>query len=46
MQQAPRNPVVQLETTGCGIASVAAVAGVSYLQAKNLANGLGISARE
>jgi len=26
-------PVVQLERTGCGIASVAALAGVSYRQA-------------
>ena len=37
-------PVVQLERTGCGIASMAALAGVSYAQAKRAANRLGISA--
>lgn len=37
-------PVVQLERTGCGIASVAALAGVSYVQAKRVANRLGIFA--
>ena len=37
-------PVVQLERTGCGIASVAALAGVSYAQAKRVANRLGIFA--
>jgi ABC-type bacteriocin/lantibiotic exporter with double-glycine peptidase domain len=37
-------PVIQLEPTGCGIASVAALAGVSYAQAKSAANALGISA--
>ena len=36
--------VVQLERTGCGIAAVAAVAGVSYRQAQRTANGLGIFA--
>ncbi len=35
--------VVQLERTGCGIASMAALAGVSYAQAKRAANRLGIS---
>jgi ABC-type bacteriocin/lantibiotic exporter with double-glycine peptidase domain len=35
-------PVVQLETTGCGIASVAALAGLSYSKAKSLANSMGI----
>ena len=35
-------PVVQLERTGCGIASVAVLAGVSYAQAKRVANRLGI----
>jgi hypothetical protein len=34
--------VVQLERTGCGIASVAALAGVSYRQAQHVANRLGI----
>ena len=37
-------PVVQLERTGCGIASVAALAGVSYARAKHAANRLGIFA--
>ena len=36
------NPVVQQDTTGCGIASVAALAGVTYLEAKEAAAGLGI----
>lgn len=39
-------PVVQLERTGCGIASVAAVAGVSYRKAKSTANRLGIFAED
>ena len=37
-------PVVQLERTGCGIASVAVLAGMSYAQAKRAANRLGILA--
>ena len=37
-------PVVQLERTGCGIASMAALAGVSYTRAKHVANRLGIFA--
>ena len=37
-------PVVQLERTGCGIASVAVLAGVSYRQAQGVANRLGIFA--
>jgi len=36
--------VVQLEPTGCGIAAVAALAGVKYGQAKRMANRLGIFA--
>jgi len=36
-------PVVQLDRTGCGIACVAALAGVTYPQAKRAANRLGIS---
>ena len=35
-------PVVQLERTGCGIASVAALAGVSYREAQRVANRIGI----
>ena len=38
--------VVQLERTGCGIAAVAAVAGVSYQHAKRTANHLGIFAND
>lgn len=38
------NPVVQQEKTGCGIASVAALAGVSYAQVRTRAAKLGISA--
>ncbi len=37
-------PVIQLEPTGCGIASAAAIAGISYSRAKALANSLGICA--
>ncbi|MBX3329680.1 MAG: hypothetical protein KF722_04705 [Nitrospira sp.] len=39
-------PVVQLEQTGCGIAAVAAIAGVSYRQAQRTANRLGIFAND
>ena len=35
-------PVVQLERTGCGIASVAALAGVRYREAQCVANRIGI----
>ncbi|MBI5038460.1 MAG: hypothetical protein HZC13_01630 [Nitrospirae bacterium] len=39
-------PVVQNERTGCGIASVAALTGVSYVHAKVQAGRLGISAED
>jgi len=39
-------PVVQLEPTGCGIASVAAIAGLSYPKAKAIANSLGVFAHD
>jgi ABC-type bacteriocin/lantibiotic exporter with double-glycine peptidase domain len=39
-------PVVQLERTGCGIASVAAIAGISYSKARSIANSLGIRAED
>jgi hypothetical protein len=39
-------PVVQEERTGCGIASVAAIAGVTYARAKAAAASLGISAED
>ncbi|MBI4003125.1 MAG: hypothetical protein HY348_15250 [Nitrospira defluvii] len=38
--------VVQEERTGCGIAAVAAIAGVSYARAKAVAASLGISAQD
>ena len=37
-------PVIQLERTGCGIASAAALAGVSYRRARTVARSLGIFA--
>jgi hypothetical protein len=39
-------PVIQAEVTGCGIASVAAIAGVPYARAKKIANSFGICARD
>jgi len=39
-------PVVQQEPTGCGIASVAAIAGLSYAQTKAIASALDISAQD
>lgn len=39
-------PVVQLERTGCGIAAVAAIAGVSYRQVQRTTNRLGILATD
>lgn len=39
-------PVIQLERTGCGIASVAALAGVSYPHANRTANRMGIDATD
>lgn len=39
-------PVVQLERTGCGIASVAALAGISYRAAQRAARRLGIVASD
>ena len=40
--RAAMNPVVQRERTGCGIASVAALAGVRYREAQRVANRIGI----
>lgn len=37
-------PVIQQEPTGCGIAAAAALAGLSYRQARSVANRLGIRA--
>lgn len=39
-------PVIQQDATGCGIAAVAAIAGVSYAQANRMAASLGISATD
>jgi len=39
-------PVVQLEPTGCGIATVAAIAGLSYPKTRAIASSLGISAQD
>lgn len=39
-------PVFQREPTGCGIASVAALVGVSYAIAKRVANHMGIVAED
>lgn len=39
-------PVVQLERTGCGIAAVATLAGVSYREMQHVANRLGIFAED
>ncbi len=37
-------PIIQEEITGCAIASSAAIAGVSYSEAKKVANNIGIYA--
>lgn len=39
-------PVIQEETTGCGIAASAVLAGVSYAEARRKANALGIHAAD
>jgi len=39
-------PVIQEEATGCGIASVANIAGKSYSEMKSIANDLGIYASD
>lgn len=39
-------PVIQEETTGCGVAASAALAGVSYGEARRKANALGIHATD
>ena len=41
-----RKPVIQQDPTGCGIASVAAIASLSYAQTKAIALSLGISAQD
>lgn len=40
------NPVTQEEISGCGIAACAALAGITYVQAKATANALGIYAED
>lgn len=39
-------PIIQEEITGCGIASSAAIAGVTYQEAKMIANSIGIYAED
>ena len=39
-------PVVQEEPTGCAIASAAAIAGITYQEAKRIANDIGIYAED
>jgi hypothetical protein len=39
-------PVLQRERTGCGIASVAAIVGLSYARTQAIASSLGISAQD
>ncbi len=39
-------PVIQEEISGCGIAASATIAGVSYLEAKRVANRIGIYAED
>lgn len=46
MKRVIMKPVVQLEQTGCGIAAVAAIAGVSYRHAQRTANRIGIFATD
>lgn len=40
------NPVIQEETTGCGIASVANILGKTYSEMKAIANAMGIYASD
>lgn len=44
--QAQPKPVVQEESTGCGIASVAAILGQTYSEMKATANAMGIHAAD
>jgi len=39
-------PVIQLQPTGCAIASVAAIAGLSYPKVKSIANSIGVFAED
>ncbi len=39
-------PVIQEEPTGCAIASAAAIAGITYQEAKRIANHIGICAED
>ncbi|MDQ7729828.1 hypothetical protein [Halomonas sp. SpR8] len=40
------NPVIQEEISGCGIAACAALTSITYVQAKEAANALGIYAED
>lgn len=42
----PITPVIQEQPSGCGIAACAALAGVSYGESRQIANGLGIHAED
>ncbi len=46
IQKENLNPIKQEETTGCGIASVANIAGKTYAEMKSIANSLGIFAED
>lgn len=46
MPSAVATPVIQEEATGCGIAAVAALAGMTYRQMQLMAASLGISAAD
>ena len=46
MSQPPIQAVVQQDRTGCAIASVAALAGITYTDAKRVATRLGISVED
>lgn len=46
MRASTVKPVVQLDPTGCAIASAAAIAGVSYASAKRVAASIGISVHD
>jgi hypothetical protein len=39
-------PVIQLEPSGCGIASVATITGFSYKKVKSIANSVGVFAED
>ncbi|MGJ8647229.1 hypothetical protein [Marinomonas colpomeniae] len=46
MERYISKPVIQEETTGCGIASVANIVGKNYSEMKTIANNMGIYASD